>query len=209
MVRPRVSTNFAISADGKISSSPPRPSGWTSAADHARFMELRKSADAIMVGRGTLDADHMTMTVPGKSRQPLRCIVSRSGKLDPAHPIFQRAGGEIHLLVTGETQPPPIPGVTVHHQSLAAFLTTLATEYGVERLHCEGGGQLVRALAELDALDEFHLTLAGHTIFGGLHAPTTTGVPGEFLPASLAFTLRHFEPRESECFLTYVRSASR
>lgn len=171
-------------------------------------MKLRESADAIMVGRGTLEADRMTMTVPGKSRQPLRCIISRSGELDPSHPIFQHAGGDIHLLVTGKTQPQQIPSVTLHRQSLAEFLTMLAAEHGVERLHCEGGGQLVRALAELDALDEFHVTLAGHTIFGGLHAPTTTGVPGGFLPNSLAFRLSHFEPRESECFLTYVRTAS-
>lgn len=158
-----------------------------------------------MVGRGTLEADRMTMTVRGKSRQPLRCIVSRSGKLDPTHPVFQAAGGEIHVLVTGGTRPERIPGVTIHRQSLEGFLSTLATEHGVERLHCEGGGQLVRALAELDAVDEFHLTLAGHTIFGGLDAPTTTGIPVDFLPNSLSFKLTHFEPRETECFLTYVR----
>ncbi|MGL4402031.1 MAG: RibD family protein, partial [Luteolibacter sp.] len=98
MALPRISTNLAISADGKISSSPPRPSGWTSRADHARLLELRGNADAILVGRGTLEADRMTLTVPGKLVQPLRCVVSRNGVLDPAHPIFTKQGGGIHLL---------------------------------------------------------------------------------------------------------------
>jgi 2,5-diamino-6-(ribosylamino)-4(3H)-pyrimidinone 5'-phosphate reductase len=207
MARPRISTNLALSADGKISSSPPRPSGWTSPADHARLLELRENADAILVGRGTLESDRMTLTVPGRSAQPLRCIVSRTGEMDPEHPIFTKPGGAIHMLVTGELKGGETSGVTIHRGTLGEFLETLGTEYGVGRLHCEGGGQLIRALAELDAIDEFHVTLAGHTIFGGLDASTATGVPGDFLPKSPAFQVSHFEswPTEGECFLSYTR----
>ncbi len=79
---------------------------------------------------------------------------------------------------------------------------------GVRHLHCEGGGQLIRALAELDAIDEFHVTLAGHALFGGMEAPTATGIGVDFLPASLDFALSHFEPRPDmgECFLSYRRA---
>ena len=205
MLRPRISTNLAISADGKISSSPPRPSGWTSREDHARLLELRGNADALLVGRGTLESDRMTLTVPNQPKQPLRCIVSRSGKLDPDHPVFASPGGDIHLLVTGEFEGPSPAGVTLHRQTLLEFLRTLATEYHVQQLHCEGGGQLIRALAELDVIDEFHLTLAGHTLFGGLAASTATGIPAEYLPKSLAFELTRFEPRAGECFVSYTR----
>jgi 2,5-diamino-6-(ribosylamino)-4(3H)-pyrimidinone 5'-phosphate reductase len=207
MPRPRISTNLAISADGKISSIPPRPSGWTSREDHSRLLELRNNVDAILVGRRTLESDRMTLTVPGKSIQPLRCIISRTGALDPGHPVFAKAGGDIHLLVTGQCTGREIPGVTIHRQTLTDFLEILATEYGVSHLHCEGGGQLIRALAELDVIDEFHLTLAGHTVFGGLSASTATGIPGEFLPKSIDFKIHHFEARPGlgECFLSYVR----
>ena len=211
MLRPLVSTNLAVTADGKISSTVQRPTGWTSREDHARLLELRANADAILVGRGTLDADRMTLTVPNRSAQPLRCIVSRSGVIDPAHPIFAKAGGDIHLLVTGQnpsSQASPLDSrMTVHHQTLLGFLHTLAAEYQVRHLHCEGGGQLIRALAELDAIDEFHLTLAGHTLFGGQQAATATGIPAEYLPKSIDFTIRHFDPRPElgECFLTYAR----
>ncbi|MBK1816905.1 RibD family protein [Luteolibacter yonseiensis] len=199
--------NFAISADGKISSTGKRPSGWTSPADHTRLLALRSTADAILVGKGTLVADRMTMTVPGKTVQPLRCIVTRGGSLDPDLPVFQKPGGAIHLCVTGD-RAGEIPGATAHHTTLPAFLGTLATDLGVKHLHCEGGGELVRALAELDAIDEFHLTLAGHTLFGGLSAPTVTGIPSEFLPRSLDFEINHFEPRDGECFLSYRRKPS-
>lgn len=203
MERPRIITNLAISADGKISSVDRRPSGWTSASDHARLKQLRLGAQALMVGRGTWEEDRMTMTSP---ENPLRCVVSGSGNFDRSHPIFTTPGGAIHLLVTGGGEVDPIDGATIHHASLGAFLEILAQDHGVQRLHCEGGGSLIRSLAVLDAIDEFHLTWAGHTLFGGKAAPTPTGVPGSFLPASLKFELTAIEPTsEGECFLSYRR----
>jgi 2,5-diamino-6-(ribosylamino)-4(3H)-pyrimidinone 5'-phosphate reductase len=210
MPRPWISTNLAISADGKISSTRRRPSGWTSRADHSRLLKLRESADALIVGRGTLEADRMTLTVPGNPVQPLRCIVSTSGDIPADHRIFSKPGGPIHLLVTGNDRSSPELRALcqIHRGSLAAFLETLATGHRVRHLHCEGGGSLIRSLAEMDAIDEFHLTLAGHTLFGGFDAPTATGIPADFLPHSPAFTLSHFEPRPDlgECFLSYRRS---
>lgn len=204
MKRPRLSLNLALSADGKISSVARRPSGWTSRDDHARLLELREGADALLVGRGTLEADRMTMKAPG---DPWRCVVSRSGRFDPAHPLFHSPGGPVHLLVT-EGAVPEIPGATVHTGTLAAFLETLAAA-GIGHVHCEGGGELVFALAELDAIDGIHLTWAGHRLFGGQGAPTLGGVPGGFLPATRLFELTAFEPRpeNGECFLSYRRKA--
>lgn len=203
MKRPWISTNLAISADGKISPADRRPSGWTSKADHARLKQLRLGAQALVVGRGTWEADRMTMTSP---ENPLRCVVSSGGNFDRSHPMFTTPGGAIHLLVTGGGEIGPIDGAVIHHATLKAFLEILSRDQGVERLHCEGGGCLIRSLADLDAIDEFHLTWAGHTLFGGKSAPTPTGVPGTFLPASLKFELSTFEPTsEGECFLSYRR----
>lgn len=146
----------------------------------------------------------MTMKAPG---DPWRCVVSRSGRFDPAHPLFHTPGGPVQLLVT-DGDPPDIPGATVHTGSLAGFLETLAAG-GIRRVHCEGGGELVFALAELDAIDEIHLTLAGHTLFGGRDAPTLSGVPGGFLRATREYELTGFEPQleSGECFLSYRRKA--
>ncbi|MBC8127177.1 MAG: RibD family protein [Gloeobacteraceae cyanobacterium ES-bin-144] len=211
MPRPWISANLAVSADGKITSIDHTPSGWTSREDHARLIKLRINADALLVGRRTLIADQMSLTVPGQTIQPLRCIVSASGEIPDNHPIFLKPGGPVHILVCGEKNPPPHSLLTYHHGNLADFLTTLRTNLRVNRLHCEGGGSLIRSLAELDAIDELHLTLAGHTLFGGQNAPSLTGIPNAFLPHSLNFEITHFEPRNEsgECFLTYRRRGKR
>ncbi len=174
-------------------------------------MELRKTADALLVGHGTLESDRMTMLVPGKRSQPLRCVVSRSGKFNTAHPLFHTPGGDIHLLVTGgeSVDFPEFPdsNVTIHSKSLLVFLGALASKYAVKHLHCEGGGQLIREMAALDVIDEFHVTLAGHTIFGGRNASTATGLPDGFLPATGIYEVSHFDPRPDlgECFVSYTR----
>jgi 5-amino-6-(5-phosphoribosylamino)uracil reductase/2,5-diamino-6-(ribosylamino)-4(3H)-pyrimidinone 5'-phosphate reductase len=207
MTRPWISANFAVSADGKISNVAHRPSGWASKADHTRFLELRKGKDALLVGRGTLEADRMTMTVPDQETQPLRCVVSTKGEISSDHPLFRVPAGPIHILATEGFENPYPTSVGCHEGSLAGFLDLLATRYSAKKLHCEGGGTLIMALAAMDALDEIHLTWAAHAFFGGQKSPTLTGIPGNFLPASLEFDLVHFEPllEEGECFLTYRR----
>jgi riboflavin biosynthesis pyrimidine reductase len=199
---PFVSVNFAISADGKISSLARRPSGWTSSRDHQRLKDLREGADALLVGRGTLEADRMTLTAPGN---PWRCVASRAGKFDPGHPLFHTAGGPVHLLAT-EGQPVEIGGTTGHTGSLEDFLAELSAA-GIKQVHCEGGGGLVKELAAMDAIEAIYLTWAGHTLFGGKEAPTMTGAPADFLPESREFELAEFEPcpETGECFLSYRR----
>lgn len=207
--RPRISCNLAISADGKISSPGHRPSDWTSAEDLQRLKQLRRGAGALMVGRGTVETDNMTMTVENQEQQPLRCIVSRHGKLPENHPLFSSEGGDIHLLATEGYKGERRDKLTIHECSLPEFLELLHQKHGVKDLHCEGGGQLIRALVELDALDEVHLTWAAHSLLGGAQSPTLSGVLGDHFTASKAFELTGFEPQATtgECFLTYRRKA--
>lgn len=206
--RPHISVNLALSADGKLSTDDGRRSDWTSEHDRQRFLALRQPADALMVGRATWETDNMTMANPPHA---LRCVVSRQGRFHPDHPIFRTAGGAIHLLVSDphaefDMKPLEDRGATIHRQSLKDFLSTLHG-LGVKHLHCEGGGELLHALAELDVLDVINLTWAGHTIFSGKQAPTLTGVPANYLPVSQEYELEHFESIDhvGECFLTYRR----
>lgn len=215
MERPEILINFAISADGKIGTSRKGPSRFTSRADLDRLLEIRQRADALLVGRGTLEADEMSMTIPPElnpSRQPLRFIISRQGHFDTSHKVFQSEGGDVHLLAT---EPAPELtdadytrlGATLHRQSLPEFLSFAKNTLAVSTLLCEGGGTLVKALFALDAIDEINLTIAGHSLIGGKEAPTITGIPAAFLPASRHFTLTHFEPTEDEeLFATWRRS---
>lgn len=215
MMRPRILINFAITGDGKIGTASKGPSRFTSKADLARLHEIRLRADAILVGRGTLEADSMSMTIPEvlhPKKQPLRLIVSRAGHFDTAHKVFHTPGGAIHLIATAaaddlDERGYQKLGASLHRCSLPTFLERARGELGVNTLLCEGGGSLVKELFALDAIDEINLTVAGHSLIGGRNSPTITGLPEDFLPASREFSISHFEPTSGgELFATWTRA---
>ncbi|MDG2401301.1 MAG: dihydropteroate synthase [Akkermansiaceae bacterium] len=200
----RIILNLAISADGKISTTRNSPAHFTSKADLERLLEIRKQADAILVGRTTLEADQMTMTTEGS--KPWRCVISKEGNFDENHPFFHTDGGPRHLVISSDAKTPELPA-TIHRTDLSGFLKKLRNNPDITTLLCEGGGSLARQLFELDLIDEINLTWAPHTLFGGEDAPTITGLPGDFLPSS-----RHYElakmtiQQNNEVFLTYYKS---
>jgi riboflavin biosynthesis pyrimidine reductase len=90
---------------------------------------------------------------------------------------------------------------------LGHALAMLRKDYGIKRLVCEGGGQLLKALAKEDLLDEIQLTIAP-IIFGGKAAPTLTGLTGDFLAQPLDFRIAGFETNAGECYLHLIRRRS-
>ncbi|MDB4418810.1 RibD family protein [Akkermansiaceae bacterium] len=202
----RVILNFALTADGKISTREKTPAHFTSKRDLERLHEIRERADAILVGRGTLEADQMTLRKKSNP-QPLRAILSQKGNFDKNHPIFKNPGGPLHLIITEGPGNPP-EGPTVHRCALVDWLKWLETQPGFETLLCEGGGQLAHALFKLDRIDEINLTLATHSLFGGKDAPTLTGENSSFLPNSRFFELESVEEAgPNEFFLRYARTS--
>ena len=223
--RPQVIAHFAITADGKTSTRAHTPARFTSPADKRRLQEVRAGADAILAGRGTVVADSMTMGISLKDLRrarvarglppaPLRVIVSNSGRLDPEAKVFTCAGSPLIVFST-QQMPARLRGKIARRAELFLFegdsvdlqiaLEILRAEFGVRRLICEGGGTLLRALAERDLVDGFFLTVAP-VVFGGHLAPTLTGQPAGFLPAPLAFQIVRHEVRGSECFLELARA---
>jgi len=222
--RPLVVANFAMTVDGKISTRSFSPSLFTSPADKARLQEIRAEADGILVGRGTVAADSMSLglsrkdlqaqrTAAGKSPAPVRAIVSNSGRFDPRWKVFTNTQSPLVVFSTTQMttasrakvaglcdlrlfEKPQVP--------LLAALRILREEYGVRRLVCEGGAQLFRSLAEADFVDEIYVTLAPF-IFGGTGAPTLTGLPGSFLKTPRAFRIAKMEQIGDECFLHFRR----
>src|ERR1700754_3673530 len=111
--RPRVVVNFAMTADGKVSTRNWTPSGFGSAADRKRLQESRARGDALMVGRNTAEIDHMVMgisrserrqarTTSGKSAEPLRVLISGRGRLNPEAKIFSEMRSSL-LIFTATT----------------------------------------------------------------------------------------------------------
>ena len=206
--RPFVTANFAITADGKISTRKRTPSTFSSARDKARLLEIRASCDAVLVGARTLAADTMTLGVPGAAKPPLRVILSNSGRLNPALRVFLTGSAPIVIFST-RRMPAATRGALATkadiflHESpvvnLALALAALREDYGVRRVVCEGGGELLRSFAAADLLDEIHLTFCPR-IFGGRAAPTVTGLSGEFLPESVRLRLVESHAVDGECF---------
>lgn len=220
--RPRVIANFAITTDGKISTRARTPSTFTSARDKRRLLEIRALGDALLVGRNTLATDTMSMRLPvralqsarrarGQTAQPLRVILSASGDLDPGWKVFTSPGAPRVVFSTfrmpAATRAALAPLCDLHLLDadtipLEDVLTALRDIYDVRVLVCEGGPTLLRQLVALDALDTLHLTLAPR-IFGGVEAPTLTGLDPAFLASIHRFRLESLRVHDDECYLRY------
>jgi riboflavin-specific deaminase-like protein len=220
--RPRVIANFALTADGKVSTSNLTPTGFTSKTDKRRLLEIRSLGDAVLAGARTVKTDRMSMRITaedlrrqrsatGKSPEPLRVIVSNSGAVDLSWKVFQTPGAPI-LVFSGAGMSLGARASVAQHADLwifdtpevdlAAMLQILRSDYQVRTVVCEGGPRLFRKLLEIGAVDELHLTWTP-LIFGGVEAPTLIGVPDKFLPATIGCRLREMCVQGDECFLTY------
>jgi riboflavin biosynthesis pyrimidine reductase len=138
----------------------------------------------------------------------MRVIVSNSGRLRADLPVFANAAGPIIIFST-QLMPQavrkslaPVAEIFLFDKpcvNLKAALQILRDDYNVRRVVCEGGGTLLKALLKDALLDELHATLCPR-IFGGLRAPTLTGMANDFLPTSAQLELLEMQVREAECF---------
>jgi riboflavin-specific deaminase-like protein len=223
MPRPRIILNFAITADGKVSTTKHTPSGFTSAFDKHRLLEIRSLGDALMVGKNTLQIDRMSMGLPdeklrrariqrGQSEYPIRVVISNSGELSVDWNIFRHWFSPILIYSTKrmsavnqtELQTRAELHLSAHDQvNIEEVLHDLYENHQVRTLVCEGGPQLAKAFAELDFVDELFLTIAP-ILFGGTDAPGILGKPGDFLPFTRVYRLESTKVEADECYLHYV-----
>jgi riboflavin-specific deaminase-like protein len=224
--RPSVILHFAVTADGKVATANYTPALFTSSRDKQRLLDVRALADAVLVGRGTLETDRMSMGLPdqqmrqqrkseGKSEYPLRVIVTASGNISVALPVFQKGNAPIVIYST-EKMPPShrlllSQRADVHLSNseeldISWALQHLYEHYRVRSLVCEGGPTLAGALAHADLIDEIYLTITAK-VFGGSAAPTLTGLPGNFLPSSRPFQLIDADRNDNEYYLRYRRKS--
>src|ERR1700758_1385951 len=174
MLRPQIILNFAMTLDGKVTPARYTPSDFTSPLDKHRLLQIRSLGDALMVGRNTLQIDRMSMGLPDeklrrarllrvRAEYPIRVVISNSGNLPTNLNIFNHRDSPIVIYST--TRMPPATRAdlsakaelhlsAVDPLNLKEVLNDLYETHQVRTLVCEGGPQLARALAELDAVDE-------------------------------------------------------
>lgn len=191
--RPLVTLKLATSLDGRIATHTGDSRWITGQAARARGHLLRATHDAVMIGTGTALADDpkLDCRLPGMAdRSPLRVILDRRLRIDPASTLIQSARVLPTLLLTQAGHPADrvaayeAAGVAVidcptdaaDRLDLGVVLRLLG-DRGLTRLLVEGGGELAAALLRADLVDRL----------AWFRTPVVVG--GDGLPALAGFGL--------------------
>lgn len=186
--RPYVRLKVAMSMDGRIATRSGKSQWITGEAAREWVHRQRGEVDAILVGRGTVEADdpRLTARLPG-ARDPLRVIVD-SRLRSPADARVFRQESEAKTLVAyaGEADAGRVSALREAGAELVAceagpdgrvdlddLLRRLA-ERGVVDLLVEGGAEIFGAFLEAGRVDRLHLFMAPKVLGGG---PAWTDAP--------------------------------
>jgi len=221
---PFVFINMAMTADGKIATANRAVSSFGSPRDHARLLELRATADAVMAGARTIDLNPVNLgpgPAPyrrlrikhGLAEYNLRIIVSGSGTIHPKAEIFRHRFSPLILLTTErapsrrlERLRPLVDEVFTCGEKAIDFpeaLRWLRQRWDVKRLLCEGGGELNDALFAAGVVNQVHLTVCP-TIFGGRAGPTIVdGAGAVSLAGATSLQLRSAKRVRGEMYFVY------
>ena len=224
--RPFVLVNMAMTADGKIATANRNVGTFGSPLDHEHLLELRATADAVMSGARTVDSAAINLGPGGmkfrrRRRQRglaeynLRILVSGSGSIDHGAEVFKHDFSPIIILTTRRASARRLAilrGIVAEVKTCGAkeinfraALRWLKQKWGVNRLLCEGGGDLNDALFRAGLVDELHLTVCPK-IFGGRNAPTIAeGIGFNNLADAAQFELQSARRVGDEMFLVYRR----
>lgn len=195
--RPWTVLKWAMSADGRIA--PRAGAGGRLSGDRAlvELHELRGRCDAVLVGRGTVDADDPLLTCrlpggpPDGRPQPLRVVVTR--RLAGLAGTRLAAGTAVApvLVALGSLRAEPAEqeaaralaargvellavGEDAHGVRLDRLLAALRAR-GVARLLVEGGARLHGALLRAGLADQVHVDVAPLLLGGASAVPAVLG----------------------------------
>jgi diaminohydroxyphosphoribosylaminopyrimidine deaminase/5-amino-6-(5-phosphoribosylamino)uracil reductase len=167
--RPAVTLKLAVGADGLL----PRGNGtptWITGPDaRAHGHLLRARHDAILIGRGTIQADNPSLTcrLPGMScRSPVRVVLDRRLRTPPEARLFDDLMVPVWIICAADEEHPntdalqdrgaEIVQVAVDSHGMLGMRDALATlaGRGITRLLVEGGPTVARAFLDADLVDE-------------------------------------------------------
>jgi len=178
MRRPYVTLKLAATLDGKVATRG-GDSRWVSGpAARAWVHRLRDRVDAVLVGRGTAQADdpRLTTRLPGGGgRDPLRVVLDSRRSLPPTLRLFRQRSAAPTLVFHACARPgrlgPRVEQVRVARGPgglrLAEVLARLG-ERGVTHLLVEGGGRVAGAFLAAGFVDRLALILSPRVLGGGL-----------------------------------------
>jgi diaminohydroxyphosphoribosylaminopyrimidine deaminase/5-amino-6-(5-phosphoribosylamino)uracil reductase len=177
--RPWVIAKWAMTLDGKIATHT-GDSRWISSPASRQIVHgLRGRVDAVVVGRGTAQADDPLLTArPAGLRAASRIVVDTQASLLPTSRLAQTAHEAPVIVAIGENAPPDRVAdlaaagcelLMCSGDTREARLDSLLDQLGARRMTnilVEGGGQLLGSLFDARQIDEVHVFVAPKLIGG-------------------------------------------
>ncbi|MBL1436427.1 MAG: bifunctional diaminohydroxyphosphoribosylaminopyrimidine deaminase/5-amino-6-(5-phosphoribosylamino)uracil reductase RibD [Rhodobacteraceae bacterium] len=199
--RPFITLKLAASLDGRIATATGESRWITGPASRRYVHHLRATHDAVMIGRGTAEADNPMLDIRDLGlahANPVRIVLDSQLTLSPSGRLAQTApkiplwichapsaSGADNWSQTGVTlvETPASP----NGLNLRKLLQTLAAK-GLTRILVEGGGQLAASLIEANLVDRLEVFHAG-LLLGAKSTPALAALPFNALADFPRFSL--------------------
>lgn len=177
---PLVTLKLGMSLDGKIADRNKKSKWITGPESRKRVQEMRRRADAIMVGAGTAKADDPQLQPrPAYGRKPWRVIVDADGII-PACSRVLTDSAAARTILAGRNPSAGKSAATVIRLPKRNPLRHLLRELGkmgILHVLCEGGGELAASLIEEQCVDRLAF-FAAPVLIGGRASVNSIGGRG-------------------------------
>jgi len=185
--RPYVVLKAAVTLDGRIATASGESQWITGPLAREQAHRLRAECGAVLVGRGTVEADNPALTarIPGVVNPPVRIVLDPNGRLSPTYQVFDDQAETLHI--TGKID-------------LRSLVKTWY-ERGIIGLLVEGGARTIAEFIRSGLGDELHLFVAPR-IFGD--GPSWVSAFGlDRLADAPSFQFVSAEPLAEDLWLRY------
>lgn len=209
--RPYVILSAAISIDGKIATRTGR-SNLSSKKDLVRVHNLRKSVDAILIGKNTVNVDNPSLTVRHvEGKNPIRIILDPHGRLYLKSKVISTAKKTPTILVVSENAPKNVEKFVAKGAQVIRCgkktinikkLLQILGKRGIKRIVVEGGGTTNWYFFKEKLVDEIIITVTPYVLGGSTAISLVEGVG--FENVSNSFTLKKIRKMQNEIVLHYV-----
>ena len=209
--RPYVILSAAISIDGKIATRTGR-SNLSSKKDLVRVHDLRKSVDAILIGKNTVNVDNPSLTVRHvKGKNPIRIILDPNGGLSLKSKVIRTAKKTPTILVVSENASKNVEKFVAKGAQVIRCgkktinikkLLQILGKRGIKRIVVEGGGTTNWYFFKEKLVDEIIITVTPYVLGGNTAVSLVEGVGFENI--SNSFKLKKIKKIQNELVLHYV-----
>jgi len=160
---------MVMSLDGAIAGPDGKSGSISNATDRAIMAEVRRAADAVLIGASTMRAERYG---PMKGR-PTLVIVSASLDLPWQEPAFTESQHQPIVFTSVDADGDRLEQAHAHASvvqldelSGIAMIEALAS-LGLNRVVCEGGARLLGSLTQSGVMDEFDVAISPQLLLAG------------------------------------------